>query len=234
MPGQGRGPVQGVSGFTLIEVVVAMAILSIVLLSFLGTRTDALVDASEARNWRLARELAEQILSELQAGARDRAPDVGRMTIEGYDDFTYQILVGETAISDFESQAAGDLALGAEDQRGDRVAWQQERDELRRAQASGKTLQDFRDDQLREELDRESEERVPSEDEFEEVMVVVFFPEVRLREEALEASFSLKARVPTLAIEGLTPEEAEALGGAFGDDADAAAGGDGTGEGTPP
>lgn len=206
-------------GFTLIEVVVAMGILAMVLLTFLGTRTDAMIDATEARNWRIAKELAQEILSELQAGAREMEPEIGRMDIERYENFAYEVVVGEAAISQFESNLADDLQYsggGAEGQRGDRIAWQKERDELRIAQQRGISLRDYRDQQLEEELSLDNESQVPSEDDFEEVLVVVYFPEVRLSAEASEATYILKARLPTLAIEGMTPEEADALAQASG------------------
>ena len=43
------------AGFTLVEVLVAIAILALVLTSFMGTRTRSMADALDARNWRLAR-----------------------------------------------------------------------------------------------------------------------------------------------------------------------------------
>jgi prepilin-type N-terminal cleavage/methylation domain-containing protein len=210
-PSRGAAPQ---AGFTLIEVVVAMAILAMVILTFLGTRTDAMVDATEARNWRIAKELAEQLLSELEAGARENRPELGRQPIDGYEDFEYEIVVGETAIARFESSAM-DSAPGGGD-RSDRLSWQRERDELRMAQQNGLSLSDYRDQQLEEEIDLDKENRIPNEDDFEEVLVVVHFPEVRLDAEQLEAKYTLKARLPTLAIEGLTPEEAGTLAKAQG------------------
>ena len=62
------------AGFTLIEALVAMAILAVVVIHFLGTRTNALIDSAEARNWRTARELAEHYLSEIAAGALELRP----------------------------------------------------------------------------------------------------------------------------------------------------------------
>ena len=201
-------------GFTLIEVVVALGILALVVMNFLGTRTDAMIDASEARNWRLAREIAEELLSELSAGARELPPEPQRVPISEYRGFAYQILVGDAAISNFESEAAGAWDVGADSDRADRLSWQRERDDLRLARQKGLSLQDYRDELYRDELDLDNESRVPSEDDFEDVLVVVYFPDVRLTETGTgESSFKLRAKVSTLAIEGLTPDEAEALAG---------------------
>ncbi len=207
-----RGP----RGFTLIEVVVAMAILALVALAFLGTRTDAIIDATEARNWRIAKELAEELLSELAAGARELRPEVGRQQIERYEDFSYEIVVGESAISQFEANAADSLGGVGSSDAANRATWQRDRDEMRRAQQQGLSLTDYRDQMLADEIALENETRVPSEDDYEEVLVVVHFPMVRIEAEMDEASFTLKARLPTLAIEGMTPEEAGQLASAQG------------------
>ena len=65
------------AGFTLLEALVAMAVLAMVVTYFLSTRTTALIDAAETRNWRIAREIAEHHLSELKAGAREVPPESG-------------------------------------------------------------------------------------------------------------------------------------------------------------
>ena len=93
------------SGFTLIEVAVAFAILSLVLFTFIGSRSDVIADAAEARSWRLARNIAGEVLSELQAGARETPPTGRRVPVEGFEGFAYQILIGEAAISENESSS---------------------------------------------------------------------------------------------------------------------------------
>ena len=74
---------------------------------------------------------------------------------------------------------------------------------------------EYREKSELEEQDRlEREEAPPSEDEFEEVAVVIRFPNARFPTRGGEFSFFvLKARLSTMAIEGLTPEEAETLSG---------------------
>ncbi len=197
-------------GFTLIEVLVAMLILSGVAITFLTLRTNALIGAAEARNWRIAREIAATYLSELQAGARELPPEPGQIyTIEDYDAFEYEIFVGEAAISDMESRLADQSSMASPDgssSASERLAWQRERESLRRARSSGMSLLDYQDQQRAEEL----EQRIPAEDEFEDVAVLVWFPQVRPSEEDLSerGTFVLKAKISTMALEGLTPERA--------------------------
>ena len=42
-------------GMLLLEALVAMLIVAVVTISYIGIRTTALIDATRARNWRLAR-----------------------------------------------------------------------------------------------------------------------------------------------------------------------------------
>lgn len=195
-------------GFTLLEALVAIALLAIVLMHFLGTRTEALIDAANARNWRIAREIAEHRLSILEAGAHELPPENRTMVELGddYPNFRYQILIGEAAISDAEAQLAEDAA-GGDQEMSERLEWQRERETLRRAGSAGVSYYDYEQQQREEEL----EERPPSEDEFEEVAVLVYFPDLRAKDDGPEdATFMLRAKVSTMAIAGLTPEESEA------------------------
>ncbi len=194
-------------GFTLLEAMVALAILSMVVLSYLGIRTSALVDATEARNWRLARELAEEKMSELRAGARELPPESGtEETFEKYKGFSCKILIGESAVGQVESELAGDTGTA-----GERVSWQQDRDLYRRATQKGLSYQDYLDQQQQDEIERQRQENPPSETDLEDVAVVVFFPRVRLEQEEGRDAFVLKAKISTLALSGLTPEQAQQL-----------------------
>src|SRR5690606_2288595 len=149
------------SGFTLLEALVAMALLTFVVLHLLGTRTQALIDAAEARNWRVARDIAQHYLSELEAGAREFPPHSGELVrVEGYPDFRYKLLIGEAAIGEAEGEL-WELATDGPDGYRDRGAWQRERDLLRRAGAHGMSIYEY-EDQMHA---RELEERIPSEDE---------------------------------------------------------------------
>lgn len=203
------------AGFTLLEALVAVAILAMVIVPFLSMRTRAIMDAADAKRWRIAREIAERYLSELKAGARE-TPPINRLVVEVEDhpDFRYQILIGEAAIGDAESEMAG-TGGEADTNPGERLAWQRDRENLREAQARGLSMTEY-DDQLRQ---AELEERIPSEDELEDVAVLVTFPSVResIDEDADPIDrFMLRAKISTMALEGLTPELAEQVAQARG------------------
>lgn len=210
-PKQENAAPEAQAGFTLIEALVAMVLLSIVVLQFLSMRSTALVDAADSRNQRIARELAEQYLSELLAGAREVPPESRQqMDVQGYPGFRYQFLIGEAAIQDAESEIADSVDMSMPDgatSSTDRLAWQRERDNLRRAQSMGMSMIEFEDFQR----DEEQEERIPTEDDFEDVAVMVLYPNVRPGDDSqpIESHFILKAKASTMAIEGLTPELAE-------------------------
>ena len=121
------------AGFTLIEAIVAMMIVAMVVIEYIGIRTSALIDATEARNWRLAREIAEEKMSELQAGARETPPESGELVrIEKYEGFAYKIVIGESAVADVEAEAAQSGADSGSPA-GERLDWQREREDYRRA-----------------------------------------------------------------------------------------------------
>jgi prepilin-type N-terminal cleavage/methylation domain-containing protein len=197
-------------GFTLIEALVAMSILAFVVVGFLGTRTAALTDATEARNWRLARELAEEEMSRLMAGAHELPPETGRIDpFEKYPGFALQILIGESAIASHEQHQAGQLDNGMLGDNSDRLIWQQDRENLRSASQRGMSYLEYEQFLLEEELRKEQEEQIPSEVDLEDVMVVIYFPVVRFNDDRDQDTFTLKAKVSTLALECMTPEVAE-------------------------
>lgn len=208
-------------GFTLIEALIAIAILSLVTFSMLGTRTEAISDAIEARNWLIAREHAERILSELKAGHREMPPENGvQHPIPGFedqqDDWWYEIAVGEEFISDVETRYAESLDSEAAEKARDRMLWQRERDDMRAAGRAGKSVYDYRAEQrARQEnyaTDVGTEETPIAADEFVDVGVFVFFPNVRpAGDGSRHAYFVLKAQISTMALNGLTPEEAETM-----------------------
>jgi prepilin-type N-terminal cleavage/methylation domain-containing protein len=212
-------------GFTLMEAMVALAIVSMVVLSYLGIRTSALMDATEARNWRLARELAEEKLSELRAGAREVRPENGaEVPFDQYPGFRYRILIGESAISSAESELAS-LAAGEDEVAQGRAEWQQNRDIYRKASNEGLSFYEYQDKVAQEQTDRELAEKTPDELQFEDVAVMVLFPKTSLEEEG-DDHFLLKDRLSTLALSGMTPEQAELIAKSRGEGAtgDAAAG----------
>lgn len=202
------------SGFTLLESLIALSLLAAVVMHFLGARTAALIDAAEARNWRVAREIAASKMSELKAGANEFPPESGiEIDVEGYPDFKCQVIIGEQAIGDFEASQAeefDDFARADTDPRfAERNAWDLDRKRVRRAQALGLSMNEYTDHLLEQEL----ADKAPSESEYEDVAVVVYFPNVRPSDEYTRdtSSFTLKAKISTMALQGLTPEEARAI-----------------------
>ena len=65
------------SGMLLIEALVAMVIVAMVTIAYIGIRTTALIDATRARNWRLAREIAEEKEAVQQFGSSDSGASLG-------------------------------------------------------------------------------------------------------------------------------------------------------------
>ncbi len=218
------------SGFTLIEALVAMMIVAMVVIEYIGIRTSALVDATQARNWRLARELAEEKLSELQAGARETPPESGTtVPFEKYIGFSYKIVIGESQVAEVESEVATS-AVGENTVASERLEWQRGRENYRHASEQGLSAADYKDKQLEADYQRRLAEKAPSATEFEEVAVVVYFPKLNANYENEKDSLLIKARLSTLALSGLTPKQAETIATAKGPAASAAGG---TSGGTP-
>jgi prepilin-type N-terminal cleavage/methylation domain-containing protein len=203
------------SGFTLVEVMVAVAILAIVILGFMATRSQAMADAIQAFNWRLARSIAEEQLSKLQAGANEFKPEPNAVDVEDYPGFRYVILIGDEAIARAEAEIES-FSNGDDYEASERRQWQRDRGDLRSARQKGVSLDDYRREQVQSEY---GEEQMPTEDDFEEVAVIVYFPNVTLDKDVdkLEETFTLKAKVSTLAVHGLTPEQAESMAAQRGD-----------------
>ena len=196
------------AGFTLLEAAVALAIVAMVVVSYIGIRTTAIADGIEARNWRLARELAEERMSELLAGAHEFRPESGvELQFENYPGFSYKIVIGESAIGELESSIAAEATEGDRDA-ADRNEWQKNRDLYRKASASGLSRTEYQDQLAEQEYQRQLQEKPPSETEFEDVAVVVYFPKVDAEYEGQKESFLIKARATTLSISGFTPEQA--------------------------
>ena len=222
------------AGFTLVEALVALAVVALVVISFIGIRTTALIDATEARNWRLAREIAEEKMSELQAGARETPPESGAtVELEKYEGFSYKIEIGESAVADLEAEIAN---TGVEEgsAEGDRLEWQRDRENYRKAKEQGLSAADY-DEKLREaDYQRRMSEKAPSATDFEEVAVVVYFPKMNPDFEGQKESLLIKAKLSTLALSGLTPKEAESIAASKGETSAPAPGGDPGGAGALP
>jgi prepilin-type N-terminal cleavage/methylation domain-containing protein len=234
-------PARREHGFTLIEALVALGIVSMIVISFIGIRTTALVDATRARNWRLAREIAEETMSVLRAGARETPPVSGEPVSleEKYPGFSYKIVIGEGAVADLESQIASEAAAGDETVT-ERNDWQRNREDFRRAQSRGLSATQYTEQQLadQQEAALRLQTEAPSATKFEVVAVAVYFPKLDPDFEGQQESLVIKARLSTLALSGRTPEEAERLaqangeaGAAGGNPGGAAPGGGGSGGG---
>ena len=194
----------------LIEALVAMVIVATVTIAYIGIRTDALIDATRARNWRLAREIAEERLSELMAGAHEIRPESGTtIPVDKYEGFSFKVVLGEAAVSEAEAEVASESA-GDDGEAQDRAQWERERQDYRRASERNLTAQEYEDQQLDDINDRLNNE-APSADEFEEVAVIVYFPKLEAEYPNQQEMLLIKARISTLAIAGMTPDEASTL-----------------------
>jgi type II secretion system protein I len=221
-------------GFTLIEALVALTIVASVVITFLGIRTKALVDTMHARNWRLAREIADERLSELQAGAHETPPQSGAEVslAEKYEEgWKYKILIGESAVSDAESELA-ELAAAGDEESTERSEWLQNRERYRKASAEGLSLREY-EERLYEEEQLRLEETVPAEGEFEEVAVVVYFPRLDPDHPDDRDALMIKARISTMAISGLTTEQARIVAEARGEGAASTGAANATGTAAP-
>lgn len=204
------------AGFTLIEAMVALAIVALVVIGYIGIRTTALVDATQARNWRLAREIAEQKMSELQAGAREVQAHSGEeLKLEDYEGFAYKIAFGESDVANLEAEVSS-AAAGDDQSATDRLDWQRNRDDYRKAKSRGLSQSEFQD-QRAVDITQRLAEKAPSATEFEEAAVAVFFPKLDAEFDGQRDALLIKARLSTLAISCMTPEQAAAVANAKGE-----------------
>ncbi|MFT4514176.1 MAG: hypothetical protein ACI89X_002678 [Planctomycetota bacterium] len=201
----------GESGMLLVEALVAMAIVAMVTIAYIGIRTDALIDATRARNWRLAREIAEEKLSGLMAGAHEMQPESGLVIeIEKYENFSYKIVLGESGVADIEAEVANEAA-GDDSKAKDKIQWQRERQDMRRAQDRGLDAMEYEEQQELDDIEERLAETAPNEEDFEEVAVVVYFPKLDADFPGQQDALLIKARISTLAISGMTPDQASSL-----------------------
>ena len=215
-------------GFTLVEAVVALGIVALVVIGYIGIRTSALIDATQARNLRLAREIAEQKLSELKAGAREVPPTSGEEhKIDEYEGFTWKVVIGEANVAEAEGEV-GQAAAGDNEAATERLDWQRNRENYRKAQSRGLSAREFEEQQA-EDINLRLAEKAPSATEFEEVAVVVSFPKLEPEYPDQKEMLLIKARLSTLAISGMTPEQASQVAQAKGENGAGGAGGGATG-----
>lgn len=195
------------AGFTLMEVLVALAIMAMAMLSLMGLRSSSLVEATEARNLRIASSLAAQILSEVQAGMY-KAYDLKDedQLVEGFEKFPWRILIGEGAIQEemsFRAEEEADSGDENKIQKQERLDWLQKRDLSRRARQQGVSTSEIEDQEL-------EPDESPDDKTFEEVAIIVdyFAPSKKTS----RGDFVLRGRATTLALNGLTSEQAKDQG----------------------
>ncbi len=218
-----QDPTRNDDGFTLIEALVAMLLVSMIVISYIGIRTSALLDATQARNWRLAREIAEEKMSELMAGAREVPPESGtEMRIDRYPGFVYKFVIGEADVSSLEAEVANS-SVGDDTKAGERLDWQRQRSNYQRANTRGQSASEYYENQQQSAAQRLAE-KAPSATEFEEVAIAVYFPKINPKQEGDRDALLIKARLSTLAISGMTPKQAQAIATAKGQGANASAG----------
>ena len=194
----------GSAGFTLMEVLVALAIMAMAMLSLIGLRSESLVQATEARNLRVAAALSTQILSEVQAGMY-RAYDLEDedQIVEGFEKFPWRILVGEAAIQEelsFRAEEEADTGDQDKIDRKERMDWLQRRSLSRQSRQEGISTSELEEQQL-------EPDESPDDQTFEEIAIIVdyFAPSKK----GDRGDFLLRGRATTLALNGMTTEQAE-------------------------
>ena len=96
---------QNCAGFTLLEVMIAVAVMAIALVSLYGSQSMGLSYAIEARFYSVAASLAETKMAELQSGVTGSAQVSGDFG-EKYPGYTWQISIDEVALREIVASAA--------------------------------------------------------------------------------------------------------------------------------
>ena len=102
-------PSKNANGFTLAEVAVTIAIVGIMLSMLAESLHGAKFQAAYTRNCKVARELALLTLGELVSGVYSDELDgddrlEGTYADQGYEDFTYELLVGDEQFDDYDAR----------------------------------------------------------------------------------------------------------------------------------
>ncbi|MEZ5987896.1 MAG: prepilin-type N-terminal cleavage/methylation domain-containing protein [Planctomycetota bacterium] len=200
-------PARRAAGFTLVEILAALMILALALIPLMGLRMGSVETSVEARNKRIAAGIAQQVLSEIQAGLH-RAWELRheRHPFEGFNGFTWEVLIGETEIQNVLSAHAEEEAnvQDSDDayRRLERWQWLEDRMNRKRASRLGVDVDQAED------METEVDD-TPDEDTVEEVAVMVsYFSPLRRDGQGL---FLLRGEATTLALSGLTSEQAKEL-----------------------
>ena len=125
-------------------------------------------------------------------------------------------MLGETGVADVEAEVANEAA-GDDTEAKDRIEWDRNREDMRRANDRGMNQQEYEDSQF-DDIEERLAEKAPSETDLEEVAVVVYWQKLDGDFPGQQEALLIKARISTLAISGMTPDQAmtiqEAEGGA--------------------
>jgi len=108
-------------GFTLVEVAVTLIIVGITLLWVLEGMNRAKMTAAQTHNTKLAAELAQQTLAEIESGLYwediDEHGLVGNYAEEGYESFSYEVVLGDESFTDVSDEDVGTLPHDSFDER---------------------------------------------------------------------------------------------------------------------
>ena len=99
------GFLQSASGFTLLEVMIALAVMSIVLVSVYRMHSQSLTMSTAARFYTLAPLLAQNKMAELETLSSEGFPEDSGDFGEQYPGYSWQ-----TSISDVSSEVLGEVA----------------------------------------------------------------------------------------------------------------------------
>jgi len=225
---RGLGRTRRRGGFTLVEALVAFAILVLATVGMIWSRSDAVKRAAESRNLRLAMKIARETLDRFEAGMSQR--DIYELNywqpLEEYPDFAVRVVTRTEDISDFEE----DLAMAAEDEEGLRRLDLEERLRDARRYEESETRSGEGGTAAEDSLVEEEEQPI-DEETLQDLVVGVRYPSFDLeRYPDGRGVYILRTQLSTLALSGMTPEEAqeeqeETEGGAAGQPAPPGGGG---------
>jgi len=103
-----------VRGFTLLEIMVTLAIVAIAIIPMLGLREESMLKSYQARNANMARELSRELLSELEF----HNLEVLSGEVEGYPGFFYEIEVTlEDLVTGEKDEEEDNKQLGTSDKK---------------------------------------------------------------------------------------------------------------------
>jgi prepilin-type N-terminal cleavage/methylation domain-containing protein len=198
-----RGSLRSRGGFTLAEVAVTIVIVGIGMLLVLEGLNMAKMSALQTKNLKLSRELALLTLGQISAGLfQDEIQNGlhGTYAQEGFPDFTFEVAVGDVALTSEGSRSAGDNSFDSwnrpvDTSRTTTTDQQQQQDD-----ASKKDPKDITDQP------------------YEKVKIKVGFPAIRIEKEELKHELVLEEWIPWKQVYGSneaeTPDQKKGTSGA--------------------